>query len=53
SMPDMDYPLYENLIEEKKLALSFLTNRKYPLDEVNQAIKDINKGKTTRALIRF
>ncbi|NGX63641.1 MAG: Aryl-alcohol dehydrogenase [Candidatus Anoxychlamydiales bacterium] len=52
-MPDQDYPFFEKLIEEKKLDLTFLTNDKYHLDDINQAIKDVEMGKATRALISF
>ena len=53
SIPDKHYEFYEKLISDKKLDLSFLTEHKYHLNEINQAIEDINKGKTTRVMIRF
>lgn len=49
--PDRDIPRYAKLYLERKLKLDELITRRYPLDQVNEALADLEAGKVARALI--
>lgn len=51
SLPDRDYPRYCKLISCGKLNLKPLFSRFYSLNEINQAIDDLEAGRVIRPLI--
>lgn len=52
--PDRDIPRFVRLMEAGKLDLAPLVGRRYPLDDINQAIADMRSGAVNgRCLIRF
>ena len=51
SQPDRDIPMYVNLYLSEKLNLDGLISHTYSLDEINQALDDLENGKVSRALI--
>ncbi len=53
SFPDKHYAEYCQLIDQKKLQLDLLTKHIYSLEEINQALKDLDKGKVTRAIVKM
>ncbi len=52
SRPDTDFPLYATLLEAGRLNLEPLIGRAYPLDQVNQALDDLESGVTARPIIK-
>lgn len=53
SVPDRDYPRYFNLISAGKLNLASMRSATYPLERINEALDDLEKGRTTRPLIQM
>lgn len=51
TQPDRDIPKYVELFLSGKLKLSGLITHTYALEEVNQALDDMEKGKVGRAII--
>lgn len=51
SQPDRDIPLYIDLYMAGKLKLDLLITNEYRLDDINQALQDLEDGKVGRALI--
>jgi S-(hydroxymethyl)glutathione dehydrogenase/alcohol dehydrogenase len=51
SFPDRDYLTYAGLIHAGKLNIEPLISRSYPLNEVNQAIEDLEAGVVARPMI--
>lgn len=51
NLPERDFPRYMDLILSGKLKLDFLKSKTYSLEEINQAIDDLEIGKTARPLI--
>lgn len=49
--PELDIPLYVNMYLSGKLRLDLLNTHQYELTEINQAFKDVENGKVSRALI--
>lgn len=49
--PDADFPRYMELVSSKKIDLKPLTTDIYKLDEINNAINDLEEGKVIRPLI--
>jgi S-(hydroxymethyl)glutathione dehydrogenase/alcohol dehydrogenase len=53
SMPDQDIPKFAKLYLDGKLPLDKLISRKYSLEQINQALEDLENRKVARALIEF
>ncbi|MBR9691995.1 zinc-binding dehydrogenase [Candidatus Woesearchaeota archaeon] len=53
NVPQRDFPKYISLLKEKKLKLDLLISKEYSLDDINQAIDDLESGKTIRPLIKL
>ena len=53
SQPDRDFPRYCTLIQAGRLLLRPLLNRRYPLEEINRALDDLESGATVRPLIEM
>jgi S-(hydroxymethyl)glutathione dehydrogenase/alcohol dehydrogenase len=51
--PDRDYPRYCKLMAAGKLDLSALLTREYKLEQINQALDDLEQGSAFRPLIKF
>lgn len=51
SLPDRDYPRYCKLLMSGKLNLEPMLSRVYLLEEINQAIDDLESGRVARPLI--
>ncbi|RXJ66616.1 acetoin dehydrogenase [Halarcobacter ebronensis] len=51
SKPDKDIPEFAKLYKEGQLPLEKLLDKKYKLDEINQALDDLENRKVTRPLI--
>lgn len=51
TQPDRDIPLYVNMFLAGKLKLSSLITHEYRLEDVNQALEDLESGKVGRAVI--
>ncbi len=49
--PDRDIPRYVDLWLSGKLGLERFITHEYPLEEINQALDDLEKGKVGRALV--
>jgi len=53
SQPDRDIPVIADLLVSRELDLGFLTPRTYTLDDINNALDDLEMGKGVRPLIRM
>ena len=53
SSPDRDIPKLATLYKEGKLQFDKLLSRKYALDEINQALDDLENRRVVRPLIRI
>ena len=53
SVPDRDYPRYARLVAAGKLSLDPLMTRTYRLDQINQALDDLERGVVARPLINM
>lgn len=53
SKPDKDIPQYVNYYKEGKLPLESMISKIYPLEEINQAMAELEKGSAHRILIRM
>ena len=53
SQPDRDFPRYCTLIHAVRLLLRPLLDRRYPLEEINRALDDLESGATVRPLIEM
>ena len=51
--PDRDMPLLANYFLEGKLPLEKLISHRYKLEEINQALNDLEKHKITRAILEM
>lgn len=49
--PDRDYPRYLELLSSGKIKVQALISNKYPLEEINSAIDDLESGRAIRPLI--
>ena len=49
--PDMDIPRMYNLFEKAKIPLGALLTKRYKLDEINEALDDLELGRVFRPLI--
>ena len=53
TLPDRDIPLYVNLYLSGRLKLDRLITHTYSLNDINQALDDLEEGKVGRALIEM
>ena len=53
SKPDRDIPLFAGLYREGKLPIQKLISKRYPLEEINLAIEDLDRGLVGRPLIEI
>lgn len=53
SRPDDDIPMFGRLYREGKLPLEKLITKRYRLEEINEALGDIERRKVTRPLIKI
>jgi len=53
TQPDQDLPIIVDIINKYRLPVEKLLSNEYSLDEINQAIDDLEQRKITRALITF
>ena len=53
TQPDKDIPMYLDLYRTGKLELSPLITQTYKLEEINQALEELEKGKLGRGLIEM
>jgi S-(hydroxymethyl)glutathione dehydrogenase/alcohol dehydrogenase len=53
SVPDRDIPKYAELYLVKKLPLEKLLSKTYKLDEVNEALNDLDQGRIARAVLEI
>ncbi|SME98787.1 S-(hydroxymethyl)glutathione dehydrogenase / alcohol dehydrogenase [Tistlia consotensis] len=53
TQPDRDLPLYARMAGEGKLDLTAMIGRVYGLDEINQALDDLESGRVLRPIIAF
>jgi S-(hydroxymethyl)glutathione dehydrogenase / alcohol dehydrogenase len=53
TQPDRDIPIYLDLYKAGKLNLSSLITQTYKLEEINQALEELEKGKLGRGLIEM
>ena len=51
--PDIDIPLLADIYKENNLPLDALITKKYPLEEINNALEDIESFKVYRPIISF
>ncbi|HEY7467858.1 MAG TPA: Zn-dependent alcohol dehydrogenase, partial [Dehalococcoidia bacterium] len=52
--PDRDFPLYVRWYKEGKLPLDKLVSRRYKLEEINDAVRDLEQGKIAgRGILTF
>lgn len=51
SKPDRDIPLFVDLYRAGKLPLELLVSKEYPLEAINGAFDDLERGRVARALI--
>jgi S-(hydroxymethyl)glutathione dehydrogenase/alcohol dehydrogenase len=50
---ERDIPIYANLYKEGKLPLEKLLTKRYQLEEINAALKDLEEGKVGRPIIEI
>ena len=51
--PDKDIPFYADLYLQGKLDLKKLITKRYKLEDINLAIRDLKKGKVLRPIIEI
>lgn len=51
--PDKDIPRFANFYREGKLPLEKLLSNRYPLEQINKALEDLERRKIIRALIEI
>jgi len=51
SFPDRDYPRYFNLIASGRLDVSLMRSSVYPLEQINEALEDLETGKSSRPVV--
>ena len=52
--PDRDFPLFVRWYREGKLKLDELVTRRYPLEQINEAVDDLEQGRILgRAIITY
>ena len=53
NVPDRDYPRYCKLITSGKLNVEPLLSRTYRLEEINQALDDLERGEAARPIVQM
>lgn len=53
SQPDRDIPRFAQLYLDGKLPVELLLSQRYPLDDVNRALDDLEAGRVVRALLEI
>lgn len=53
SRPDQDIPRYVEMFLDGRLALERLITREYPLEGINEAFDDLERGRVVRPIIRM
>jgi S-(hydroxymethyl)glutathione dehydrogenase/alcohol dehydrogenase len=53
SRPDHDIPLYADLCVSGRLPLGRLISHEYSLDDINQALAELNRANVSRALVKM
>ena len=53
SLPDRDIPMYVKYYKSGKFSLEKMVSQVYPLEEINQALSELEKGCAHRILIRM
>jgi S-(hydroxymethyl)glutathione dehydrogenase/alcohol dehydrogenase len=53
TVPDRDIPRYARLFQDGKLPLADLISCEYLLEDVNDALDDLERGRVARALVRM
>jgi S-(hydroxymethyl)glutathione dehydrogenase / alcohol dehydrogenase len=53
TVPDRDIPRYASLFRDGKLPLADLISREYSLEDVNEALEDLERGRVARALVKM
>lgn len=53
NQPERDFPRYQRLIVSGQLRCEPFLDRRYPLDEINSALDDLEAGRAVRPLIEF
>lgn len=51
NIPDLHFPKYCKMVDHKLLDLSYLMNKSYSLNQINEALEDLSKGKVLRPYI--
>ncbi len=51
--PDQDIPKFDKMYQQGKLPLEHMFTKKYKLDQINQAVADLEQGLVVRALIEI
>jgi S-(hydroxymethyl)glutathione dehydrogenase/alcohol dehydrogenase len=51
SVPDRDFPKYSSYLIDKKFSLQPLQSKNYKLEQINQALDDLECGNTVRPII--
>ena len=52
-MPDKDIPILYNHLTSSNIPLNTLLSKPYLLEEINQALDDLETGKVSRPLIKM
>ncbi|MCG3203768.1 MAG: NDMA-dependent alcohol dehydrogenase [Elusimicrobia bacterium] len=53
SQPDVDFPKFSYLMATGRIKLELLTEQVYPLEKINEALKDLKSGRALRPLIQM
>jgi len=53
NQPDRDFPRYVKLVGEKRIPVENMMSRSYRLEEINQALDNLEAGREARPLIAF
>ena len=53
SIPDRDFPKYCQYLVDKKFSLEPLSSKEYSLEQINNALDDLESGQTVRPLINL
>lgn len=51
NVPDRDFPRYCSMLQHKLFSLSSLSSKNYALEDINQALDDLEQGRTVRPVI--
>jgi len=51
--PSRDFPMLLELYKAKRLNLRDLITRRYPLEQINEAFAEMNRGEVARSIVIF